>query len=105
MKPKVGEVYMLDLGYRGKVRPIIIVSREDPHAPRALSIFVPLTSEFRGSRYEVQMPRVPWLNLQSYANTQAMGSAENHELTVLRGRFDTSSMEKVRNAIRWTLAL
>lgn len=24
MTPKVGEVYMLDLGYEGKVRPIVI---------------------------------------------------------------------------------
>ena len=29
MTPKVGEVYMLDLGYEGKVRPIVIMSRED----------------------------------------------------------------------------
>ena len=29
MIPKVGEVYMLDLGYEGKVRPIVIMSRED----------------------------------------------------------------------------
>jgi mRNA interferase MazF len=105
MMPKIGEVYMLDLGYQGKVRPIVIVSREDPQAPRALSVFVPLTSEFRGSRYEVQMPRVPWLKLQSYANTQAMGSAEHHELTVLRGRFDKTVLEKIKDAIRWTLDL
>lgn len=103
--PKVGDVYMLDLGYQGKVRPIVIVSREDREAPRALAVFVPLTTEFRGSRYEVEMPRVPWLKLQSYANTQAMGSAEYHELTVLRGRFEKTAMEKVRDAIRWTLDL
>jgi hypothetical protein len=35
MTPKVGEVYMLDLGYGGKVRPIVIMSREDIQAPRA----------------------------------------------------------------------
>ena len=67
MIPKVGEVYMLDLGYEGKFRPIVIMSREDAQAPRALSLFVPLTKESRGSRYEVTMPRVPWLKLQSYA--------------------------------------
>ena len=59
MTPKAGEVYMLDLGYEGKVRPIGIMSRENSQAPRALSLFVPLTSESRGSRYEVTMPRVP----------------------------------------------
>ena len=56
MIPKVGEVYMLDLGYEGKFRPIVIMSREDAQAPRALSLFVPLTKESRGSRYGVTMP-------------------------------------------------
>ena len=77
MIPKVGEVYMLDLGFQGKMRPVVIMSREDPQAPRALSLFVPLTKESRQSRYEVAMPRVPWLALQSYANVQAIGSHSN----------------------------
>ena len=59
MTPKAGEVYIVDLGFDGKVRPVVVVSREDSEAPRALSVVVPLTSQFRGSRYEVKMPRVP----------------------------------------------
>ena len=45
MTPKVGEVFMLDLGYEGKVRPVVIMSREDPQAPRALALFVPLAKK------------------------------------------------------------
>jgi mRNA interferase MazF len=105
MTPKVGEVYMLDLGYEGKVRPVVIISREDPLAPRALSLFVPLTKESRGSRYEVTMPRVPWLKLQSYADTQAIGAAGHHELTDRRGRFEPTVVAKIKDAIRWTLDL
>ena len=41
---------MLDLGYQGKTRPIVVVSREDAAAPRALSVFVPLTKESRGGQ-------------------------------------------------------
>ena len=78
--PKPGEVYLVDLGMAGKVRPVVIVSREDTNAPRALSITVPLTTQNRGSRYEVQMPRVPWLRHQSIANVQAMAAYEHHEL-------------------------
>jgi mRNA interferase MazF len=105
MTPKTGEVYIVDLGYEGKVRPVVVVSREDPDAPRALSIVVPLTSQFRGSRYEVKMPRVPWLNLQSYANVQAIGSAEHHELKDRRGKFEASVMKQIQEAIRWALEL
>ena len=78
MTPKVGEVYPLDLGLKGKVRPVVVLSREDPDAPRALALCVPLTTENRGSRYEVPMPRVPWLRLQGVANVQAIGADPFH---------------------------
>jgi mRNA interferase MazF len=105
MTPKIGEVFIVDLGFEGKVRPVVVMSREDPDAPRALSIVVPLTSQTRGSRYEVKMPRVPWLHLQSYANVQAIGTIEHHELKNRRGRFDSSIVEQIRESIRWALAL
>ena len=105
MTPKVGEVFILDLGFEGKVRPVVIVSREDADSPRALSVVVPLTSQYRGSRYEVKMPRVPWLKLQSFANIQAIGSVEHHELTDRRGRFEASVVKEIREAIRWALEL
>jgi mRNA interferase MazF len=105
MTPRVGEVYMLDLGYDGKVRPVVIMSREDTNAPRALSLFVPLTKQSRNSRYEVEMPRVPWLKLQSYANVQAISWAEYNELTDKRGRFEPSVIEAIKNAIRYVFEL
>lgn len=96
---------MLDLGYEGKVRPVIIMSREDASAPRALAVYVPLTKESRPSRYEVTMPRVPWLKLQSYANTQGMGTAGYHELNDRRGRFEAATVSKIKDALRWTFDL
>jgi mRNA interferase MazF len=101
MIPKVGDVFMLDLGYEGKVRPVVIMSREDPNSPRALSLFVPLTKQSRGSRYEVEMPRVPWLKLQSYANVQAISWAEHHELTDKRGRFEIGPVTQIKDAIAY----
>lgn len=105
MTPKVGEVFMLDLGYEGKVRPVVVLSREDANAPRALALCVPLTTENRGSRYEVPMPRVPWLNKQGVANVQAIGAAGFHELTDRRGRFDAVVVSKIKDAIRWAFDL
>ena len=35
-----GDVFILDLGFEGKVRPVVVVSREDADAPRALSVVV-----------------------------------------------------------------
>lgn len=105
MQPKVGDVFVMDLGFAGKVRPVVVVSREDASAPRALSVVVPLTSENRGSRYEVTMPRVPWLKLQSYANVQAVNSAGFHELTDKRGRFDAATVRQIRDALGWALEI
>ena len=105
MIPKPGEVYLVDLGIAGKVRPVVIVTREDANAPRAMSVTVPLTTQNRGSQYEVQMPRVPWLKHQSFANVQAITAHEHHELLERRGRFDQVVMEKIKNAIGWALDL
>ena len=105
MTPKVGEVYKLDLAYQGKVRPVAIMSRDDSDAPRALALFVPLTKESRPSRYEVTLPRVRWLKLQSYANVQAIGAAGFHELTDRRGRFEPPVIAQIKDAIRYAFDL
>jgi mRNA interferase MazF len=105
MTPKVGEVYMLDLGYEGKVRPVVIMSREDASVPRAIALYVPLTKQSRASQYEVTMPRVPWLKLQSYANVQAIGSVGHHELTDKRGRFEPAVISQIKDAIRFAFNL
>ena len=105
MTPKPGEVYMVDLGLAGKVRPEVIVSREDAKSPRALSVAVPLTSQNGGSKYEVKMPRVPWLGLQSFANVQAISSVEHHELLHKKGRFESAVVRQIRDAIQWAVEI
>jgi mRNA interferase MazF len=44
MTTKPGEVYRVDLGMGAKVRMMLVVSREDSEAPRALSLCVPITT-------------------------------------------------------------
>ena len=46
------EVWLADLGLAAKSRPVLIVSRPDPDPPRALVIYVPLTTQNRESKYE-----------------------------------------------------
>ena len=61
MSPQPGEVWLADLGLAAKTRPVVIVSRFDPDAPRALAIYVPLTTQNRMSRYEVPLPKLLFL--------------------------------------------
>jgi mRNA interferase MazF len=48
IQPKPGEVYWVDLGMKAKVRPLMVVSREDPNPERALAVCVPCPTEVRG---------------------------------------------------------
>ena len=41
-----GEVWLADLGLAAKTRPVVIVSRHDLDPPRALAIYVPLTTQY-----------------------------------------------------------
>ena len=63
MSPHPGEVWLADLGLAAKTRPVVIVSRHDPEAPRALVLYVPLTSQDRSSRYEVKLPRLQFFEV------------------------------------------
>jgi mRNA interferase MazF len=74
MNPQPGEVWLADLGLAAKTRPIVIVSRYDPDAPRALVLYVPLTTQNRQSDYEVVLPNVKFLDRNSVANVQGLGS-------------------------------
>lgn len=49
MSPRPGEVWLADLGMAAKTRPVVVVSRYDEDPPRVLVLYVPLTSEDRGS--------------------------------------------------------
>jgi mRNA interferase MazF len=65
MSPRPGEVWLADLGLAAKTRPVVIVSRQDPNPPRALVLYVPLTTQPRFSSYEVQLPKLPFLDRDS----------------------------------------
>src|ERR1700686_3078013 len=74
MNPRPGEIWLADLGLAAKTRPVVIVSRQDPDPPRSLVLYVPLTTQQRNSPYEVPLPRLPFLDRESVANVQGLGS-------------------------------
>ena len=105
MPIKPGEVYRADLGLAAKVRPVLIVSREDGNRPRDLVLAVPLTTENRGSQYEVTMPRVRFLREISTANIQGLQPFRPKDIQGPIGRFEQSAMLSVKAALRWALDL
>jgi mRNA interferase MazF len=105
MHPRPGEVWLADLGLAAKTRPVVVVSRFDTDPPRALVLYVPLTSQDRGSDYEVKIPELPFLKLEGVANVQGLGSLA---LTRLERRLGTRPPEvfsRIKDALRFALEL
>ena len=48
MIPRLGEVWMVDMGMAGKVRPAVVVLDDRVEVERALVVHVPITSQNRG---------------------------------------------------------
>jgi len=105
MKAKPGEIWLADLGLAAKVRPVLIVSRHDPDAPRALTLYIPLTTQHRGSKYEILLGHLPFLDAASVANVQGLGSVIEPRLERKLGVVPPNLMAKVKEALRFTLEL
>ena len=103
MNPRPGEIWLADLGLAAKTRPIVIVSREDPDPPRSLVLYVPLTTQRRNSPYEVPLPRFPFLDRESVANVQGLGSLPTVRRERKIGRLSAGIMEQIteRALRRW----
>jgi mRNA interferase MazF len=105
MSPSPGELYLIDLGMVGKVRPAVVISREDADAPRALAICAPLTTENRVSAYEVPLGRLKFLDRESWVNVQGLTSLGHEKLIRRLGRLTAPQMEQVKTALRFALDL
>jgi mRNA interferase MazF len=99
MSPRPGEVWLADLGLAAKTRPVVIVSRHDPDAPRALTIYVPLTTQNRGSRYEVALPKLTFLRELSVANVQGIASLPVTRLERKLGEVPPEVLAQIRKAL------
>ncbi len=105
MNPQPGEIWLADLGLAAKTRPVVIVSRQDPNPPRSLILYVPLTTQRRDSPYEVPLPRLPFLDRESVANVQGLGSLPTVRLERKIVRLSAGIMERLKDALAFALDL
>lgn len=105
MSPQNGEIWLADLGLAAKTRPVVIVSRHDIDPPRALVLYVPLTTQNRNSAYEVPLPRLSFLDRASVANVQGLGSIPIVRLERKIGRVPGETMERLKDALAFALDL
>jgi mRNA interferase MazF len=103
MSPRPGEVWLADLGLAAKTRPVVIVSRHDPDAPRALTIYVPLTTQNRGSKYEVVLPNLRFLREVSVANVQGIASLPLTRLERKLGELPGDTFDRIRQDLAFAV--
>ncbi len=72
MIPKLGEVWLVDMGIAGKVRPAVVVLDDAVPLERSLIVHVPVTSQNRGTVLEVPLGHLRFLSRDSTANVQAI---------------------------------
>lgn len=103
MSPHPGEVWLADLGLAAKTRPVVVVSRHDPDPPRALVLYVPLTTQHRRSSYEVPLPRLSFLDRDSVANVQGLGSVPVVRLERKLGTLPHAVLSEIKKALAFAL--
>lgn len=101
MKTQPGEAYLVDLGMAAKTRPMLVVSRRDDNAPRALAVCAPITTSTRNSDYEVSIGRPDFLHESSWVNAQGLQAIQHHELKRKIGRLSDHEFQSVKREIKW----
>ena len=102
MRINQGDVFKVDLGYAGKIRYMVIVSRTDPDPPRALVLCAPITTKFRNSSYEVSIGKPRCLREVSFVNLQGVVAVQWRDLIDKVGRIESSKLEEIKKGIRFT---
>jgi mRNA interferase MazF len=99
-RPRRGEVWRVDLGLAGKVRPALVVSAEIGDSDYALIAVVPHTTSVRGSSYEVKLS-VPYLQAGAF-NVQGLAPLPPARFINRMGIVTDDQMVPIAEAIdRW----
>ncbi len=99
MNPRHGEVWLVDMGMAGKTRPGVVLIADNLNAPRSLIIHIPITSQNRGSELEVPLGHLDFLDRESVANVQAIGSLPSVRFEKRLGNLPPADLDAVKKAL------
>jgi len=98
-----GEVWLADLGYLGKVRPVLILSVQPGDEDRALVTYVIRTTSVRGTAYEVAHKARGMK--QGAFDAQGLGTTDFSHFLRRLGTVDATTFTNVEERVRAWLAL
>ena len=102
--PQHGEVWLVDLGLAGKVRPCLILSIPPRDEDRALVTIVPNTTAVRNNRFEVVIP-LNFLKGDGVFNAQDLMTLPISKCYRRLGALSVPQLEAVKAAVREWLRL
>jgi mRNA interferase MazF len=105
MTPRHGEVWLVDMGMAAKTRPTVVLIADNLDAPRSLVIHIPITRQNRGSELEVPLGHLSFLDPESVANVQAIGSLLSVRFEKRLGVLPVADLQAVKAALAKACAL
>ena len=105
MNPRHGEVWLVDMGMAAKTRPAVVLMADDLDAPRSLIIHVPITRQNRGSELEVSLDGLFFLEADSIANVQGIGSLPSVRFEKRLGILPEADLKRIKAALVKACAL
>jgi mRNA interferase MazF len=105
MNPRQGEVWLVDMGMAAKTRPGVVLIADNLDVPRSLVIHVPITRQNRGSELEVALGHLSFLDKESVANVQAIGSLPSVRFERRLGVLPAADLLLVKQALVKACAL
>ena len=93
------------MGMAAKTRPTVVLIADDLNAPRSLVIHIPITRQNRGSELEVPLGHLPFLEKESVANVQAIGSLPAVRFEKRLGILPAADLNAVKRALVKACAL
>ncbi len=100
---KRGEIWLVDLGYVAKVRPVLVMSVPPGDNDRALVSYVTRTTSVRGTDYEIEH-RQRGMKAGAF-DAQGIGTTDQSHFIRRLGVVDEATMGKVEEAVKAWLAL
>lgn len=101
--PERGEVWLADLGFAAKIRPVLVVSVPFGARDYALLQVIPHTTQPRGAQFEVEIP-VRFLQ-RGVFNVQGMMAVPAAKFLRRLGALMPVQMEEIETVIRGWLGL
>ena len=93
------------MGLAAKRRPVVILLADDLSVERTLIIYVPITTQNRGSVLEVGLGHLRFLDSASVANVQAIGALPRARFERRLGEVSSGDLERIKTALRLACSL